>query len=325
MNKMIALPIAAATALPVPASAEPTCSFPELAARFLEVHGRGARKRAQDKAHSDLVDRLFFDATGLEWRDIDHRKSKRAFKKYQQIMEKILAENPGSDVDETGSDIEWDKINADLQPVVEAMLKQPAASVADLAWQAEAITTWNTSFLQEGDPDTACLLRRLFENIGTLAGPLPLLSGPSRIGNTTPPDDQLLTMIYQLWALRPRYDKVFKQFEEEEARWFERRPCADASDDAAMAAARVPYDEIWQEIRGLEHEVFSTEAHTVAGIKAKANWHLQFYCGGDVEMLDASHCDVESLFQELGGNADGRPVITKAVASRGAMRPSRGA
>jgi hypothetical protein len=75
-----------------------------------------------------------------------------------------------------------------------------------------------------------------------------------------------------LWALVPRYQQVYALFEAEEAKWFKRRP-----------SAQTPYDEIRKEMDALEQKVFSTRAGTPAGAKAKAHWHLQFQCDGDID------------------------------------------
>jgi hypothetical protein len=117
-----------------------------------------------------------------------------------------------------------------------------------------------------------------------------------------PDDAELLGWVDQLWALVPRYRQIYAQFEGEEAKWFKRRPRAGADYDAALVAAQIPYDEISKEMAELEDKVFSTGARTLAGVKAKAHWHLQFQCDGDIDQLDGSHCHVESLFLELGGD-----------------------
>jgi hypothetical protein len=115
------------------------------------------------------------------------------------------------------------------------------------------------------------------------------------------PDAELLGWIDQLWALVPRYWQIHAQYEAQEKQWFKRRPSDDAEPDAAMTAAEIPYNQFQEEMDELERKVFSTRARTLAGVKAKARWHLQFRCGGDIEQLDGSHCHVESLFLELGG------------------------
>jgi hypothetical protein len=132
-------------------------------------------------------------------------------------------------------------------------------------------------------------------------------------GSISPPepnDAELLGWIDRLWALVPRYRQVYAQFEAEEANWFKRRPNADAPDDEAFAAAQIQYDQIWEEIHELERRVFSTKAHTLNGVKAKARWHLQFTCSGDVGQLDGGNVNVESLFLELGGDEpDGKSEL----------------
>ena len=118
------------------------------------------------------------------------------------------------------------------------------------------------------------------------------------------PDAELLGWIDQLWELVPRYRQVYAQYEAEEALWFKRRPSDDAEHDAAMTAAEIPYNQFQKEFDELERKVFSTRARTLAGAKAKAHWHLQFQCDGDINQLDGSHYHVESLFLELGGQID---------------------
>jgi hypothetical protein len=134
------------------------------------------------------------------------------------------------------------------------------------------------------------------------------------------PDAELLGWIDQLWALVPRYWQIHAEYDAEEARWFKRRPSDDAEPDAAITAAAIPYDRFQEEMNELERKVFSTRARTLAGVKAKARWHLQFQCGGDIKQLDGSHCHVESLFLELGGQE-----IDPGLADRGLESRPKGA
>jgi hypothetical protein len=116
---------------------------------------------------------LFYEATGLgrdEWLAIDHRHPR--FEEFCDLRRKIGDENPDGDpVDEHGASVSWNEISDELWPLSETILDQTPRSLVDLAWQAEALFVADAE-LQESNDFTLCRVRKLFENIRTLSGPL---------------------------------------------------------------------------------------------------------------------------------------------------------
>lgn len=154
-------------------------SFPELLGRFVRIRERWSSQVFRDKAWSDKIDQLLFEATGVtrSWRG-QLRYDDPAFAEIDRAHAKIMQENPSNDpVDEHGASIAWDEIFDELYPVVRAMLNCAPRSVADLGWQTEAVLILDAE-LREG-PDLWNQypeLPQLIENIRKLAGPLSIPS-----------------------------------------------------------------------------------------------------------------------------------------------------
>jgi hypothetical protein len=76
-------------------------------------------------------------------------------------------------------DSELDKVNRQLMRIATAMVNQPAKSVCDLGWQAEAIVTWadDLETIEDGDDAAERMLKTLVANIRSLARPLPMVPG----------------------------------------------------------------------------------------------------------------------------------------------------
>jgi hypothetical protein len=78
----------------------------------------------------------------------------------------------------------WNEISDELWPLSETILDQTPRSLVDLAWQAEALAVSDAE-LRDSDDFTLCRVRRLFENIRTLSGPLSI---PNVVCLPTTPD-----------------------------------------------------------------------------------------------------------------------------------------
>jgi hypothetical protein len=178
MNTMVSaatLATAAAVAAPTIVAAAPVgdVSFPDLVAQLVRVRERLNERRVDVKAWSDKINQLFFDATGLtndERLAIDRGEDPRQ-ESFQEIHTRLMEENPY-----WGDDDALDRLVNDLWLVVEAIVSRTPTSVADLAWQAEALVTADPEILSDlGEACYEGLQAQVFKNIRTLAGPLPLL------------------------------------------------------------------------------------------------------------------------------------------------------
>jgi hypothetical protein len=111
------------------------------------------------------------------------------------------------------------------------------------------------------------------------------------------PDAELMSLIDQLWAFAPEYKKVQASFNVAETAYLSGRK--DQAAEAPFTEAEAVHDAAWNVIKEFERKMFATEAHSLAGVKAKARWYVQFYCQGDLEQIDGSFDNVTSLFREL--------------------------
>jgi hypothetical protein len=144
---------------------------------------------------------------------------------------------------------------------------------------------------------------------------LPLIA-VSPLVATDVPDAELIDLIDQLRAIRPEYYKIVKHFTaEEEVRFLRSSDPAEAQFTRAEAA----YDLVWEQMLGLERKAFAIRARTLAGVKAKARWYLDFYCCGDLEQIDGGDESVISLFKELTSITDGESPVTERPSNPSAI------
>jgi hypothetical protein len=166
-----------AVAAPMIVSSAPTVdavSFPALVDQFVRIRERRNAKRALDQMWGDKIDKLFYEATGLDWDALDWQNP--GFQQLEAVRRRIVHENPDdSDVDEEGVDNEWNEILDELWPLAEAMINQTPQSAVDLAWQAEALTTADCELLEIPADDYPAdrLLRKLLNNVRAFSGELP--------------------------------------------------------------------------------------------------------------------------------------------------------
>jgi len=113
-------------------------------------------------------------------------------------------------------------------------------------------------------------------------------------------------LIDQLWSFTPQYKKVQERFNVAETAFLSRRE--DQVAKAVFTEANAVHDASWNVIREFERKMFATEARTLAGVKAKARWYVQFYCQGDLDQIDGSFDNVISLFRELVAGEPSAPV-----------------
>jgi hypothetical protein len=135
-------------------------------------------------------------------------------------------------------------------------------------------------------------------------------AAPLPIAALTNPDAGLMNLIDQLWALEPQYKKVQERFNLAEEAYLSRR---DQAATAAFSEAEAAYDEAWNVIGEIEHKVFATEARTLAGLKAKGRWYIQFDCDGDLDQIVGQCPSVISLFRELVAGEPSAQVSSGAV------------
>jgi hypothetical protein len=164
MNSMVsATALATATAVDTPSIANAALilgevSFPALVDRFVRIRERRDAQEDKDKAWAEKIDRLMSDGTDLS----------------REELSKIVDQNPPEDMDAKGRSIAWPKISGELNSVAKAMLRRKPQSIADLAWQTEAVLTADDELCGENEEHP--LLPRLLENIRSLAGPLSIPS-----------------------------------------------------------------------------------------------------------------------------------------------------
>jgi hypothetical protein len=145
-----------------------------------------------------------------------------------------------------------------------------------------------------------CVTRRSLMNMIAL----PLIAVSPSVG-TDVPDAELIGFIDQLLALKPKYYQF--EWRHAEARGARFLLGAEPTVEAQLAHAEAQYNSAFEMISELERKVFATRARTLAGVKAKAYWYLDFYCCGDLEQIDGGDESVISLFKELTSITDGEP------------------
>ena len=194
MNTMVsASALATATAVVAPSVASAasttvdTVSFPGLIARFIRFRERWRNQRALDQVRQDEFDDLFFKASGFtKEQRLAIGASDPRWKEMLALMDKIAAEIRDYDlVDEHGRSIAWNALIDEIWPLADEILGQTPRTIADLAWQAEALTIADVQLLEPGSYPSARLLRNLLANIRTLSGPLSL---PSAVSASAPSD-----------------------------------------------------------------------------------------------------------------------------------------
>jgi hypothetical protein len=172
-----------------------------------------------------------------------------------------------------------------------------ASEVANLSPIAPPALTSRRGFLMNTMVSAASL--------GTAAA----VAAPLPIAAVTDPDAGLMNLIDQLWAFEPQYKKVQERFNLAEEAYLSRR---DQGAEAAFTEAKAVYDGASNVISALERKMFATEARTLAGLKAKGRWFIQFDCEGDLDQIDGSHESVISLFRELDGSEPIAPSTPSA-------------
>jgi hypothetical protein len=174
---VVAAPAALAGELPAPNVGD--LSFPDLVARFVKVRERWTAQMARDKAVTERHFKQLFEVTSItrqEWYEMTCKNPR--WKETSTTFDKILKEDPSNDpVDEHGASIAWKEIGDDLDPLVYDIIARRPQSLADLAWQAEALIISDAEFREESDGFFEQMHQRLVQNILTLAGPLPIPGG----------------------------------------------------------------------------------------------------------------------------------------------------
>lgn len=174
---MAGAPMAAVAALPLPqpAAAAPApgaVSFPALLAQFMPVRDRWLSKNARDEAHAAIRADLFYKASGMtnEERlamDPSDPRFDQMHALFMQVMDEVQSGDP---VDKHGADIEWNEIFDEFYPLADAILSQPAQSIADLAWQAEVLVMSDCQLTEDSNDPTHWRTYKLVENIRLLSG-----------------------------------------------------------------------------------------------------------------------------------------------------------
>jgi hypothetical protein len=179
MNSMVSTAsLATAVAITPTATIETAAgSFPNLVARFVQVHALWVARRSRDQAWSDKINDLFFKTTGItdeqyHAMDISDPRREAVSAQYHKAIDDTPSDDP---TDEHGGSIAWNEILDELWPVTEAMISQQPKSIVDLGWQAEALVTAHFMELERPGTDSGeHLIRKLIRNVRAFAGPLPL-------------------------------------------------------------------------------------------------------------------------------------------------------